>query len=292
MLLLTLVFVCIMSNPPALRQTDFLPTRFEGSVINRDACTAHFLLFSDYLESHKLSTPGTNAELQNVFSMFKRTLQGKARLWVEDQEFTSITDMKRKFIARFSPSKSKFALVNDFANLSYATGDSAEVHLSKIREAARKINYGDDQIRDKFLSTLPSQCRASVLMSAQDDRLQTYVDRAQCYFDLNANQPDPVVDETSYAATSSTSNYRSRPPKRDFKNTGSRNREYAPRARQIFCDFCLKPGHKWRQCRERQDLIEQRGQRFSDEPSSRKSTESDSWKQISEDSKNGKQDFQ
>lgn len=176
-----------MSTPPALRQTDFLPTRFDGSAINRDACTAHFLLFTDYLESHKLSAPTTNDELQNVFSMFKRTLKGQARLWVEDQVFTSVADLKQKFIARFSPSKSTFALVNDFANLSYATGDSAEVHLDKIRKAARKINYGDAQIRDKFLSTLPPQCRASVLMSAQDDRLQTYVDRAQCYFDLNVN---------------------------------------------------------------------------------------------------------
>ena len=106
------------------------------------------------------------------------------------------------------------------------------------------------------------------------------------------------VDETLYSA-SSTSNdmtprsqensYRSRPPKRNFPNFSSRNREYAPRARQIFCDFCLKPGHKWRQCRERQELMEQRKQRFSD---SSKSAEPDHEKQFSDGSKNGKQDFQ
>ena len=283
-----------MSHPPPLRQTDFLPTRFDGSAINRDACTAHFLLFSDYLESHKLSAPASDAELQNVFSLFKRTLQGQARLWVEDQRITSLADLKEKFVSRFSPSKSKFALVTDFANLSYATGDSAEVHLDKIRKAARKINYGDSQIRDKFLSSLPSQCRASVLMSAQDDKLQTYVDRAQCYFDLNANPT--LVDETSYSATSSDKtpgsqedSYRSRPPKRDFPNFRNRNREYAPRARPIFCDFCLKPGHKWRQCRERQELMEQRKQRFLD---SGNSTQPDNNTKLPGAGENSKQDFQ
>lgn len=85
--------------------------------------------------------------------------------------------------------------------------------------------------------------------------------------------------------------YRSRPPKRNFQTFTSRNREYVPRprARQIFCDFCLKPGHKWRQCRERGELMEQRKERFSD---SGKSTGPDHEKQFSGDNKNSKQDFQ
>ena len=37
-----------------LRQTDFLPARFDGANIDHDLCAAHFLNFVDYLDAHGL----------------------------------------------------------------------------------------------------------------------------------------------------------------------------------------------------------------------------------------------
>ncbi|KAJ8020718.1 hypothetical protein HOLleu_40381 [Holothuria leucospilota] len=48
------------------------------------------------------------------------------------------------------------------------------------------LDYSRDQIRDKFIDTLPPACRSTVLMTVSPDTtLPDLVDKAQCYFDLN-----------------------------------------------------------------------------------------------------------
>ena len=277
-----------------LRQTDFLPNRFSGNSIDRDLCTAHYLSFSDYLEAHKLlNENGAASDLTKVVSIFKRSLQGQARLWVEGKTFTSIDDLKQQFINRFSPSKSQFAHVKEFEELSYTQGESAEVHLAKIKKIAQRIHYGETQVRDKFISTLPAKCRAAVIMSVPDNAdTPELVLRAQRYLDLETDQGSPK--EVTFAATASVEAANSevhalreelQSLKVDFNNDrASRSREKMPRSsrysphrnstssdreprsprntsrerRVIFCDYCFLPNHKWRSCRQRLKDLENR----------------------------------
>ena len=172
-----------------LRTTDFLPSRFKGETINSDLARAHFLAFQDYLEAHNIAQPEDNAALLRITNSFKRTLEGQARLWIEGKQFQSFQELRTRFLARFSPSNSHFAKSQEFQALTYTAGDTAEVHLAKITKAAHMLPYNDDQIRDKFLSSLPTQCRSAVLMAApMDAPLPLLVDKAQCYFDLQSSQ--------------------------------------------------------------------------------------------------------
>ncbi|KAJ8049108.1 hypothetical protein HOLleu_01699 [Holothuria leucospilota] len=172
-----------MAQPQqGLRVTDFLPTRFCGDKIDRDLCTAHFYTF---------------VALHNVVQLFKRSLQGSARLWIEGKVFETLQDLQTSFINRFSPSHSQFAHVAPFESIMYARGESAEQHLSKISQLAQIIGYGEDQVRDKFLSTLPHKCRTAVLMSTPDNNLETIVSRTQCFFDL---QNEKASRELSFSS--------------------------------------------------------------------------------------------
>ena len=155
------------SSTPTLRQTDFLPNRFSGDSIDRDLCTAHMLSFQDYLDAHAYETDDTSS-FPTILKIFKRSLQGQARLWIEGKNFTTFEDLKSSFIGRFSGTKSSYAHIQEFQNVTFTPGDSAEVHLQKIRQAASRIGYGEKQIRDKFLATMSAKCRAPLLKSAPE----------------------------------------------------------------------------------------------------------------------------
>ncbi|PIK40874.1 hypothetical protein BSL78_22273 [Apostichopus japonicus] len=186
------------------RPTDFLPSRFQGDVIDADLAEAHYLGFEDYLEVHKLpsqTTPEAVAEEFNeICRIFKRTLKGQARLWIENKNFSTIADLRKQFLARFSPGLLPTLNHRHFTALSYTPGDTAQAHLAKISKAAAQLSYGEDQIRDKFISTLPLQCRSAVLMSASPQAtIADLVMKVQCYFDLQI-QSQPTASSELFMA--------------------------------------------------------------------------------------------
>ena len=177
-----------------IRQVDFLPSRFDGKAKSHELATAHFLSFTDYLVAHELDEPADAAEIANIVTLFKRTLKEEARLWIEGKTFMTIDALKNSFIARFSPAHSEFANVKLFNAINYVTGDSAEQHLSKVRLAAQRIGYGEIQIKNQFLASLPSKCQAAVIMGAPDDAdVDALAERAQRFLDLAATDIKEVV---------------------------------------------------------------------------------------------------
>jgi hypothetical protein len=53
-----------------------------------------------------------------------------------------------------------------FEQLHFVQGQSAEQHLAKIRRAAWPIGYGEVQIANRFLLSLPTKCQNAVIMAA------------------------------------------------------------------------------------------------------------------------------
>ena len=254
-----------MAVQPALRQTDYLPRPFDGNIIDRDLCAAHFMSFTDYLEVHGLNAPADAAALENVVGVFRRRLQGQARLWIEGKHFVSIDDLKTQFLNRFSPSQSQFARVNDFQAISFMPGDSAEVHLHKIRKVAARAGYGEQLVRDKFLASLPDECRSAVIMSAPENaNLHDLVTRAQRSLDLKHDINAPVKEVTFHAdQLDEVSALRkeldelklsirnSRPTERAERSNTYRRRDSPARPGKPLCFYCLKPNHKIAECRKR-----------------------------------------
>ena len=189
------------SRSTHLRVTDFLPSKFDGKV-NTDIAQAHLLGFQDYLEIHGLQDPRDQSQLDYVIQLFKRTLADTARLWIHSQTFTSLDELKQNFLKRFGTNNTYYAQRQAFDKFSYQTGDSAHVHLSKLEKAAMTLDYSRDQIRDKFIDTLPPACRSAVLMTVSPDTtLPELVDKAQCYFDLNDATSANVVKQKSHDQT-------------------------------------------------------------------------------------------
>ena len=89
----------------------------------------------------------------------------------EGKVFPDLNNLRQSVINRFSPAQSQFARVKEFELITYTAGDSAEIHLQKIRKAADRAGYGDVQVRDKFLSSLPEKCRAAVIKSFNPDHI-------------------------------------------------------------------------------------------------------------------------
>ena len=176
-----------MADPPnRLRVTDFLPSRFQGETIDSDLARAHYLAFTDYINAQGLQEPENPEEIQELIEHFKRTLRGQARLWIEGKEFHDLINLRDSFLARFSPSTSYIARSQTFKDLFYVPGDTAEVHLAKISKLALPLGYNEQQICDKFLSSLPAQCRSAVLMSSPVNApLPDLVNKVQCYIDLH-----------------------------------------------------------------------------------------------------------
>ena len=289
------------SSTSTLRQTDFLPNRFSGDVVDRDLCTAHILTFQDYLDAHGYDT--TNSEsFPDISKIFKRSLQGQARLWIEGKQFKSFDDLKSAFVCRFSGTKSSYAHVQEFNNITFTPGESAEVHLQKIKQAAARIQYTERQVRDKFLSTISPKCRAAVLMSAPESAdSDALAKRAQCFMDLETEsdsghtrgvvftaQTEEINSLKEEIAALKLSNQhdqrqrshsrgrspnrhdrsapRSRWPsysannrdRRDDSRGRSPYRQQSQQRRKPICDYCLIPGHVWRQCRKRDRDMEAR----------------------------------
>ena len=65
-------------------------------------------------------------------------------------------------------------------------GESADAFLQRLRQAASRVDYGDKQIRDKFLDSLPHDCQSAILMTATDETTtDEFASKAQLFFDLN-----------------------------------------------------------------------------------------------------------
>ncbi|XP_041466797.1 uncharacterized protein LOC121417233 [Lytechinus variegatus] len=181
-----------------LRQTDFLPSRFSGDKLDRDNSTAHFLTFDDYLDAHDIDKADPD-QFQTILRTFRRTLQGQARLWIDGLQFNTYSDLKDGFIRRFSPAKSSYSHVTDFKNMTMTNNESADAYLQRLRTTAAYIDYGETQIRHKLLDSLPSDCRATILMTAPDLTSEEIAAKAQLFLDLNHRQTRPTK-ELSFSA--------------------------------------------------------------------------------------------
>ncbi len=176
-----------------LRPTDFLPPPFSGESVSHEKAISHWYLFDDYLQMHGLQAPEPE-QMADVTIRFRLSLTGEARLWVQGKVFADLNTMKGAFIRRFSPTHSQFSNVKYFDDLRYKPGESAEQFLGRIRIAAQRINYNNDQIRNKFLHSLPTDCQRAIVMAAPSEAdAEELATLAQKYLDLTPTQTNKTV---------------------------------------------------------------------------------------------------
>ncbi|XP_071823041.1 uncharacterized protein [Apostichopus japonicus] len=274
-----------------LRVTDFLPTRFCGDRIDSDWCRAHFYTFVYYLEAHDLHEPADQAELHNVVQLFKRSLQGTARLWIERKVFETLQDLQTVFVDRFSPSQSQFAYVTQFENITY-------IFLGKVLSNTypKSVNLKRNRI-ETCTSNPPNPNKHSVFLCQEvgiSARTQSFFylqdEKASKEVSFSAREVAPAPNSAIYdeiyaqlkdqlqTLNMARGEFRE-PRKLQRDSTPNHNRSNSPSVnrggkspnrrtsgshnnlrkdtgryyrRKTFCDYCLYPGHTWRNCRKRQ----------------------------------------
>ena len=181
---------------------------------------------------------------------------------------------------RFTPAHSAYANVQLFDNITFKPGDSAEQQMSQIRLSAARINYAEAQICNKFLGSLPKPChRAVVMVMTENATSDQLVAITQKYLDTSSSDPatsevafltqtsEPSTDhriaslEAKIHSLSLKNNNQERKPRDRYNNqerkprdrSGSVQSRSSPRHRppRMLCNYCNKPNHKWRECRQR-----------------------------------------
>lgn len=97
-----------------------------------------------------MQTLAVNAHFQAVVSIFKRTLYGTARIWIEGKVFQDLPNLRASFLARFSESFSHHALGRQFSELKYIPGDTAAQFLASTSKLTVLLRYDDLQVRNNF----------------------------------------------------------------------------------------------------------------------------------------------
>ena len=125
-------------RPPQVKKiTELLPKTFSGQKTSKIECQGHLLKFQDYLNFHEIE------DFHTILQRFKFTLEGKARLWADNQEVQNCEELetlKTLFVAQFSPPETKFNLVRDFEKLKCQQGKDLNEFADKLRRKAAELD--------------------------------------------------------------------------------------------------------------------------------------------------------
>ena len=136
---------------PRVRLNEYFPSKFSG---NRDLQEAepHLLAFKDYLKA----LGGGQAPFAQLKELFGKTLQGKARTWLEQQHCNSFDVLKEVFVKQFGKTKSMDADRSSFLRAKLEPGEQVREFLYKLRTWASRLNYDDEMVQYMFFEGLPS----------------------------------------------------------------------------------------------------------------------------------------
>ncbi|KAK6165822.1 hypothetical protein SNE40_022661 [Patella caerulea] len=182
-----------------------LPTfdKFEGTQLNRDLALAHFLSFEDFLvyNDDELN-PQSVAAIDTLLNIFKQTLKGKARLWIEGRVFRSRQDLKTQFLERFSENKTSYGLHQDFQSFKYETSSTPAENLEALEKLGNQLEVSRAQLKHKFISVLPTNCQQAVAMTTSENTsLSDIQAKVQCYFDVHSKTSAVTSKEVSFATS-------------------------------------------------------------------------------------------
>ena len=186
-------------NPNALKASDFLPSRFFGNP--GDSPQPHILTYEDYIQQHDIQGD------QPRINRFKLTLGGKARQWLDSENFNTFQELKDAFIAYFSGSHTRMAAVQNFMNCNYIPGETLKSYAMRLRELGTRCQYGDNTIYYRFINGLPLPLK-KVLASEEGENLDAIIRKGQRMLDIDPAMlsADGAHKEVAFSAVTNTSN--------------------------------------------------------------------------------------
>lgn len=138
------------------------PGLFYGK--EKEDATAHFYNFQDYIaEQVRVAAAGDairNAPAQ--IGIFKLTLRGAARRWIEPLEFATVNALRTAFLARFSSDNTREQDIECLADVKLRPDETVNAFTDRLTQAAARLQFGNDFTKDWFIGGLPTQMRLFV----------------------------------------------------------------------------------------------------------------------------------
>ena len=194
--------------PKKLR--DYLPSPFLGQELSKENCESHILKFQDYIAYQELE------DYDEIERRFKLTLEGKARLWIENEQFQNFEDLRDSFVIKFSPPKTTFQLMKDYEELKYAKNDDFEHFIDNLQKLGKQLKYSDEHIKNKFLLALPKECQKFLMITKTEGNLKEWTAAARSFLNI---EEAPGPNEQYFATQAPEPSPPERPPSNDQRST-------------------------------------------------------------------------
>lgn len=155
---------------------EYIGTKFSGNKDKQDA-EPHMLAFDDYVQA--LGAVG--APYAQLLSLFKRTVQGKARMWLERHSSSNLKELKDAFLKHFGKVNSPDVDRDLFLKARLQPGVPAQEYLYELRSKASALNYDEAMVQYKFFEGLPASYKQILrtLKHEPVDELLKYVEELQ-----------------------------------------------------------------------------------------------------------------
>lgn len=131
---------------------------------DKEDATAHFYNYQDYVAEQVRVAPAgdavRNAPAQIV--IFKLTLRGAARRWIEPLQFASVDALKTAFLARFSSDNTREQDIESLADVKLRPDESVNDFTDRLTQAAARLQFADAFTKDWFIGGLPINMRLFV----------------------------------------------------------------------------------------------------------------------------------
>ena len=140
--------------PPQVSQLSWSYFKPEFSGKPEEDVVAHLLRTTDWMETHNFPE---EAKVQR----FCLTLTGEARLWYEtlrpkEIDWTVLQENVRQQYSKLGSTREQYFHVWRSFLCDQST-DTIDSYISKIKQVAALLNYGEPQILELFKNTLPSE---------------------------------------------------------------------------------------------------------------------------------------
>ena len=161
--------------------------------------TAHYYSYLDWLAEVARTAQDAAAQTEAIkIAMFKLTLRGEARKWIEHLNFTTTANLKIAFKDRFSKEPTREQDIESIAKNKLQPNETVGKYAERITQTSARLQFTEEFTRDWFQSGLPIQMQLYVKGSAPET-LKDAVKRAKEYERLCKTKTESVTSNVQFS---------------------------------------------------------------------------------------------
>ena len=170
----------------------FTPNLFYGK--DGEDAISHFYNYCDWLDElvRQSAEAAPVRQEANQIQMFKLTLRGEARKWIENLNFTTSARLKTSFIDKFGKEPSREQNIEEMAKSKLEPNETVTKYADRITQTGVRLGFQEDLTKDWFVNGLPLQMKLYITGASPDTFADT-VNKAKEYERLCKSKAEPLA---------------------------------------------------------------------------------------------------